>query len=60
MILGGPVVAYIAEAERYVLVGTVHGAFSECSNELPGLYVEADDASVLEFLQKETFGSGQL
>ena len=39
-------------------MGIVHGAFSECSNELPGLYVEADDTSILEFLQRETFGSG--
>ena len=38
------------------MVGTVHGAFEECSNALPGMFVEADHLSTLTFLQKEVFG----
>ena len=45
---------------RFVLLGTVHGAFHACSNDLPGIFVETDDLSVLEFLYKEAYGSGLL
>ena len=45
---------------RFVLLGTVHGAFHDCSNDLPGIFVETDDLSVLEFLYKEAYGSGFL
>ena len=51
-------VTYLENKRRTVLVGTVHGAFEDCNNDLPGLYVEADDESVLSFLQKEIFGQG--
>ena len=57
-ISGGPLVAYLEEERRSVLVGSVHGAFEDCSNDLPGLYVETDDLSILEFIQKEVFGQG--
>ena len=53
---GGPVVAFDTEAlgvGRFILIGTVHGAFEECSNDIPGIFVETDDLTVLEFLQKE-------
>ena len=43
---------------RFVLMGTIHGAFSDCSNDIPGIYVEVDDSSVLDFLHKEVYGSG--
>ena len=43
---------------RFILIGTVHGAFSDCANDIPGIFVEVDDRSVLDFLHKETFGSG--
>ncbi len=43
---------------RFMLMGTVHGAFSDCSNDIPGIFVEADDLTVLEFLHKEVLGSG--
>ena len=39
-------------------MGTVHGAFANCKKYLPGMFVEVDDYNVLEFLQKEVFGSG--
>ena len=60
---GGPVIAFERDAigrgvGRFLLVGTVHGAFEDCSNEHPGIFVESDDLSVLEFLQKEAFGRG--
>ena len=56
--LGGPVIGKDSEEERQVLVGTVHGAFANCKKYLPGMFVEVDDYNVLEFLQKEVFGSG--
>ena len=56
--LGGPVIGIDSEEERHVLVGTVHGAFANCKKHLPGMFVEVDDYNVLEFLQKEVFGSG--
>ena len=44
--------------ERYVILGTVHGAFTECTSELPSIFVEVDDVTVLKFLYAEVFGSG--
>ena len=57
-ILGGPVVAFEDKEKRSVLIGTIHGAFYNCDNELPGIFVETDDISVLEFLYREAYGSG--
>ena len=54
---GGPVIAVDSEQERHVLIGTIHGAFSNCKKYLPGIFVEVDDYSVLEFLQAKVFGS---
>ena len=60
--LGGPVIAEETDAfegfVRFVLMGTVHGAFADCSNDIPGIFIEADDISVLNFLYKEAYGSG--
>ena len=42
---------------RFILIGTIHGAFTDCSNDIPGIYVQVDDLSVLGFIQKEVFGS---
>ena len=62
IISGGPVIVEESHAfgnfPRFVLLGTVHGAFHDCSNDLPGIFVETDDLSVLEFLYKEAYGSG--
>ena len=44
---------------RFILIGTIHGAFTDCSNDLPGIYIEVDDLSVLEFLHKEAYGSSK-
>ena len=65
-LIGGPVIAYVDNAledklgsrGRFVLIGTVHGAFSDCLNDIPGIFVQSDDLSILEFLHKTTFGSG--
>ena len=43
---------------RFVLMGTIHGAFSDCSNDIPGIYVTVDHETVLDFLYKEAYGSG--
>ena len=62
--IGGPVVIEEDSAfnglVRFVLIGTVHGAFSgsECSSDLPGIFVETDNLSVLKFLYKEAYGKG--
>ena len=50
-------IAVDSEQERHVLIGTIHGAFSNCKKYLPGIFVEVDDYSVLEFLQAKVFGS---
>ena len=64
IISGGPVVVEESHAfgnfPRFVLLGTVHGAFSDCANDIPGIFVETDDITVLEFLYKEAYGSGLL
>ena len=60
--LGGPVVVEEIDAldgsVRFVLMGTVHGAFADCSNDMPGIFVETDEVSVLQFLHQEVYGSG--
>merc|ERR1712156_789202 len=40
---------------RFVMMGSVHGGFTNCGNELPGILVKMDDRSILEFLYKEIF-----
>ena len=45
---------------RFVLIGTVHGSFSDCSNDIPGIFVKTDHLSILEFLQREAYGRGLL
>ena len=41
--------------DRYVLVGTLHGSYVDCSNQWPTLYTRIDDFSVLQFLRKIVF-----
>ena len=41
-------------------MGTVHGAFRDCSNKYPGLYVGADDISILEFLHTVAYDKGNV
>ena len=38
------------------MIGTVSGGFFDCSNILPGIFVQVDEISVLNFLRKEIFG----
>ena len=62
-ISGGPVIAFEPDAlgdgqGRSVLIGTVHGAFQDCSNDIPGIFVQTDDLTILEFLQKEVYNKG--
>ena len=57
-ISGGPLVTYLEEEKRSVLIGSIHGAFEACSNDLPGLYVQSDDLAILGFIQQEVFGQG--
>ena len=56
--LGGPVTLYEKNDERHVLIGTVHGAFASCDNNMPGIFVRIDDNSNLQFLHKEALNSG--
>ena len=50
---------YDNSENRSVLMGTVHGGFSEqCDNVLPGIFVKVDDFNVLKFLYEEVYGSG--
>ena len=57
--LGGPVTFYEKNDKRHVLIGTVHGAFANCDNSMPGIYVRVDDSSNLQFLHKEALNSGK-
>ena len=53
-ILGGPFVIKESQ-DRYVLVGTLHGSYVDCSNQWPTLYTRIDDYSILQFLRKIIF-----
>ena len=59
--LGGPLIILNKDelnGERFVLLGTIHGAFTECTTDLPSIFVEVDDLKILDFLYKKVFGSG--
>ena len=49
---------YEKNEERHVLIGSVHGAFANCDNNMPGIYVSTDDSSNLQFLYQEALSSG--
>ena len=49
---------YEKNEERHVLIGSVHGAFANCDNNMPGIYVSTDDSSNLQFLYQEALNSG--
>ena len=53
-VLGGPFVIKESQ-DRYVLVGTLHGSYVDCSNQWPTLYTRIDDYSILQFLRKIIF-----
>ena len=53
---GGPLVNWIPTKDRFYLIGIVSGSFFDCSNKLPGIFVQVDEISVLNFLRKEIFG----
>ena len=59
---GGPVVVEetnaFGEFPRFLLLGVIHGSFLKCSNNFPGMFVETDHLTVLEFLHREVYGSG--
>ena len=55
-IQGGPLVNWIPKKSRFFLIGTVSGGFFDCSNILPGIFVQVDEVTVLNFLRKEIFG----
>ena len=53
---GGPIVTWFPKKDRFFLIGIVHGGFFDCSNILPGIFVQVDEISILNFLRKEIFG----
>ena len=53
-VTGGPFVMKESQ-DRYVLVGTLHGSYVDCSNQWPTIYTRIDDFSVLQFLRKIVF-----
>ena len=53
-VIGGPFVIKESE-DRYVLVGTLHGSYVDCSNLWPTIYSRIDDYSILQFLRKVIF-----
>ena len=48
------------EQPRFILGAITHGTFSQCSSELPAIFVDATNPSVHEFLHKEVFGNGKI
>ena len=53
--LGGPVIAWFPEEDRFFLIGVIQGAFYDCTNTLPGIFVRVEVPSILNFLQTEIF-----
>ena len=41
--------------DRYILVGTLHGSFVECSNQWPTLYTRVDNYLILQFIRRIVF-----
>ena len=39
------------------MTGVIHGALLDCTNIIPGIFVETDEYSNLNFLKKEALGS---
>ena len=54
---GGPVITWFPDKQRFFLIGIIHGAFLDCTSALPGIFVQTDEPSVLDFLLNEVFGS---
>ena len=51
---GGPFVMKEAQ-DRYILVGTLHGSFQDCTNDWPTIYTRIDEFSILQFIRKVVF-----
>ena len=51
---GGPFVMKEGQ-DRYILVGTLHGSFVDCSNSWPAIYTRIDEFSILQFIRKIVF-----
>merc|ERR1712051_850153 len=41
--------------DRYILVGTLHGSFQDCTNDWPTIYTRIDEFSILQFIRKVVF-----
>ena len=52
---GGPFVKYLPNEDRFLLIGILHGAFEECSNEQPTIYTRIDNFDILKFVQRIVF-----
>ena len=37
----------------FVQIAVIHGSLSECSSELPGIFVRLDNPNIFAYLQKE-------
>ena len=53
-VIGGPFVMKEAQ-DRYVLVGTLHGSYVDCSNNWPTIFTRIDEVSILQFIRKIVF-----
>ena len=53
-VIGGPFVMKEAQ-DQYVLVGTLHGSFVDCSNKYPTIFTRIDEFSILQFIRKIVF-----
>ena len=53
-VIGGPFVMKGAQ-DQYVLVGTLHGSYVDCSNQWPTIFTRIDEFSILQFIRKIVF-----
>merc|ERR1712080_113272 len=52
---GGPFIVKLKDEDRFILAGTLHGGFEECSHKWPTIYTRIDDYSILKFIKKVVF-----
>ena len=53
--IGGPLVTFLDEEKRFILLGTLHGGFRDCVNDFPNIYTRVDQYEILKFIRNKVF-----
>ena len=53
--IGGPLVTFLDEEQRFILLGTLHGGFRDCVNDFPNIYTRVDRYEILKFVRNKVF-----